>query len=367
MSVVFTHHGQGIPVIDEIPWSYLFRQGSFMVSYFFVLSGFIMAMVYRDLEGRSARRAYWAARLARIFPLYILALVFMTALGGPEAGPQPVLAFALNATMLQAWFPAFAMTGNPPGWSLSTEAVFYLLFPFCLPLLRALPGIRQPLLLVGAVWIVSQVAYHIGLRALEAGGSQALHHALNYNPLFHLNSFLVGVAASLLLRRSGFPAAAEAARTRLAPLLLLIASVALIALALFVLGKGVYVAGAFVSAANGLLAPLFALFIASLASDRSVFTRWLAWSPLIVLGELSYGVYILQAPMRELTYRLGHRWTTLSPDMMFIVFVAALLGVSWLAWRWYEVPLRRYLRLALGGNVRAHGERRSDGMIAPTL
>ncbi len=347
ISVVFTHFGRGIPFIDDQPWAYLLRQGSFMVSYFFVLSGFIMAAVYWDLQDRADRRAYWAARFARIYPVYILALVFMMSLGGPQNGPQPLATFVLNATMIQAWLPTFAMTGNPPGWSLSAEAFFYLAFPLCMPALRRLPGIWRPLLVVGFVWLVSQVGYHVGRQALEAEFSEALHSALHYDPLLHLNSFLVGIAAQLVLRRRGWRTSVEP-RTG-AAFVLLLASSALLAVALVALGEGVVLAGAFLSAANGLLAPLFALFIAALCVDASPWTRWLAWWPLVALGEMSYAVYMLQDPMRELVYRVVLSSTTMNPVALFWVFVAALVAVSALVWRCYERPLRRVLRDRLAG------------------
>ena len=354
MSVVLTHFGQDIPVIDTVPWSYFLRQGTFMVSYFFVLSGFIMAAVYWELEGRADRRAYWAARFARIYPVYILALVFMMALGGPENGSHPWRTFLLNAVMIQAWLPTFALTGNPPGWSLSAEAFFYLAFPFCLPLLRGLHGVWRPLLVVGLVWLVSQIGYHIGRQALELHFVESLHNAIHYDPLLHFNSFLVGAFASLVLRRRGWQRTSAAQQYHPhgtgVSFVMVLAGATLIIVALLMLGQGVYVAGAFLSATNGLLAPIFALFIAALSVDTSPWTRWLAWPPLVALGEMSYAVYMLQDPMRELVYRLVSRSSLIVPPVpLFWMFVLSLLIVSAVVWRWYEMPLRRFLRELLGG------------------
>ena len=53
----------------------LFAVGWTGVDLFFVLSGFIMAAVYWDLQDRADRRAYWAARFARIYPVYLLSLL----------------------------------------------------------------------------------------------------------------------------------------------------------------------------------------------------------------------------------------------------------------------------------------------------
>ena len=350
MSVVLTHFGRGMPVIDEVPLSYLLRQGTFAVSYFFVLSGFIMAAVYWDIEDRADRRAYWAARFARIYPVYLLALVFMMGLG-TENGPAPLATFLLNATMVQAWLPAFAMTGNPPGWSLSTEAFFYLLFPFVMPLLRRMAAGRV-LMAIGLVWLVSQAGFLAGLGALEAHASERLHNLLHYVPLMHVNSFLVGIAANLVLRERGWQHVAVQPRTGV-PLLVVLASSALIAAAFILIGRGIRFGGTPVSADNGLLAPLFAVFIAALAVDASPATRWLRWAPLVVLGEISYAVYMLQDPVREAAYRIGLGVLALPAVTMFWSFVAALLALSAVVWRWYEVPLRQRLRQRLAGATAA--------------
>ncbi|MEP7208483.1 MAG: acyltransferase [Casimicrobiaceae bacterium] len=355
-AVVLTHFGRDIPFIDELPWSHFLRQGSFMVSYFFVLSGFIMAAVYWDLDGRTDRRAYWIARFARIYPVYLLALVFMMVLD-TENGLRPLVSFVLNASLLQAWFPTYVMTGNPPGWSLSTEAFFYLLFPFCMPVLRAMPGLWRPLAAITAIWLASQVGYHAGRQYLEVHPIEVVHNALHYFPPLHLNSFLAGIAANLVLRRGAWLDSGNAGRSSGAALALVLASFALILAALWVLGRGLYVADAFVSAANGLLAPLFALFIAALAVDRSRWTRWLAWAPLVAMGEMSYAVYILQDPVREVVYRLGTGPLPMTPIWLFYTYLATLVALSAVLWRWYEQPLRRYLRSRLGGPGAARAPR----------
>ncbi len=347
MCVVFTHFGRGIPFIDDLPWAYLLRQGTTMVSYFFVLSGFIMAAVYWDLQDRADRRAYWAARFARIYPVYLLSLLFMMSLGGATNGARPLATFVLNAAMIQAWLPQFAMTGNPPGWSLSAEAFFYLAFPFCMPLLRRMPGIARPLLVVGVVWLVSQVGFHVGREALDAHSpKRATTRSITIR-------CCTSTRSSSAWRRSSSSAAAAGARAQRRAPARRSSSCSrarhCIAASLVALWRGLPAGGGFLSSTNGLLAPLFALFIGALALDASPWTRWLASRPLVALGEMSYAVYMLQDPMRELVYRLVLGSTTMAPVPLFWLFVGALLVVSGIVWRCYEVPLRRVLRARLAG------------------
>ena len=120
--VVLYHRGETVPPFD-LPWIHaVIAQSNVAVSFFFCLSGFIMATVYRD--GVDAR-AYWIARFARIYPVYALALAACLVTGPDITAGQ----YGLDSVLLQAWVPGWAMTVNPPGWSLSVEVLFYALFP----------------------------------------------------------------------------------------------------------------------------------------------------------------------------------------------------------------------------------------------
>ena len=46
------------------------------VSYFFILSGFVMVYVYGDLQGRVACQRFFIARFARIWPAHVITGLF---------------------------------------------------------------------------------------------------------------------------------------------------------------------------------------------------------------------------------------------------------------------------------------------------
>src|SRR5690606_11636811 len=112
--------------------------GSVGVSFFFTLSGFILAYTYATRPAQPL--AFWRARFARIYPIYIASLLFAAPafLGAltrysRDGGSLPALA-ARFVTLSQSWtvsserISAPPLLNNPSG-SRSTEAFFYLVFP----------------------------------------------------------------------------------------------------------------------------------------------------------------------------------------------------------------------------------------------
>jgi peptidoglycan/LPS O-acetylase OafA/YrhL len=99
------------------------------VSFFFVLSGFILALVYPDLEGKGRVGRFWLARFARLWPVHIAAFISTFILFDAQWKTH----FALvNLLMLQAWFPLleYLFVYNSVSWSISVECFFTCAFRF---------------------------------------------------------------------------------------------------------------------------------------------------------------------------------------------------------------------------------------------
>src|SRR5215469_17881949 len=111
------------------------------VSFFFVLSGFILVYTY---AGRNIGLGeFYQTRFARIYPAYLFSLVltFPFFYFGALKMHVPFFYFAerhftwasaLVLLLLQSWVPQAALSWNAVAWSLSVEAFFYAIFPFAL-------------------------------------------------------------------------------------------------------------------------------------------------------------------------------------------------------------------------------------------
>ena len=114
----------------------LVRNGPASVSFFFILSGFILFHTYHSAieSGSFSRKKFWSARFARVFPVYVFALCLMAPLmfvacrAGIIPWSDAGRTSLLNLFLLQSWYIPDALSWNAPGWSLSVEAFFIVPF-----------------------------------------------------------------------------------------------------------------------------------------------------------------------------------------------------------------------------------------------
>jgi peptidoglycan/LPS O-acetylase OafA/YrhL len=82
------------------------------VSFFFVLSGFILTWNYPSLTGWKDRRQFWLARIARIWPLHLatcllwIGLIFNFDRATHFPGTEGAVKLFTNLLLMQAWVPS---------------------------------------------------------------------------------------------------------------------------------------------------------------------------------------------------------------------------------------------------------------------
>jgi peptidoglycan/LPS O-acetylase OafA/YrhL len=320
------------------------------VSFFFVLSGFILYYNYPVLPDRAAVSRFYLARFARIWPLHFFALVLVLIVYPSAAWVQPGivrwLAALLNVSLLQAWFPligGYTSAFNGPAWTLSVEVFFYLLFPWLLPRVR-----EAPLRTLAGVLLLSLacsvVANAVGGPRSDLPLDQWNWYLLDHSfPLGRLAEFALGMVTAHWWtghrRRSAGNVAAEtvlelAAMTLLAAGLVYVNRVPELATWLGS-GTGDWLA-------QVALAPLYALLIVAVAGGRGWISSWIGRPLWVRLGELSYAVYLL-----HIAVLASIPWPVLTASwrapLAILVFTLVLLGVAYLAWRYIESPARAFI------------------------
>ena len=136
-------------------WDNFASWGATQLTYFFSLSGFILAYQYTD-RGVNNVGKFLFKRWARLYPTYLLSIIIQC-IALPKVG-IPVDAGALVAVLfsLTTWIPRYFLNHiNTPGWSVGAFLFQYLLFPTLLkPISRAKQETRFKKLLP-ACWIFS--------------------------------------------------------------------------------------------------------------------------------------------------------------------------------------------------------------------
>lgn len=340
LTVVFFHYGQNI-FPANIP--FLFENvtaGPIAVGYFYVLSGFIMAIAYYQIDenqrGSFNKAKYWVARFARIYPVYLLALLVIAAAKFKTLGDDWA-SLPLHLSLLQSWIPGYPITLNTPGWSLSVEAFFYLCFPFLLIWIYKC-GIKSLTVFAIALWLITQVILLIQLNSDAYAPKNLLHDFIYYNPLMHLNQFVLGLVCGVFLKHSNTH---ESTKNSSGFWLLL--SFAIMFLAIWGRPHLETFFGIKLAFTNGLLAPAFLAVIVFLANHKGIISKIFTYPFLILLGEASYSLYILQKPVYGIYDKVIVPRIDLSATFHFYLFVILLIFISILSYKFFETPMRKLI------------------------
>lgn len=297
------------PLINALA-DWFWHSGWMLVDLFFVLSGYVFAHVYLGggdgLRAIKGQRAFWVARLARLWPLHV-AMLIVCAVLLPDYPGNTATAFIGHLFMLQGFISPVAHTYNFASWSLTMELVCYGLFAAA-----AIGGARR-VEQMALVTVALSLCYFI---LLAGPGGPWVGDALWRGLL----GFFLGQ-----LMWSGRD---RLARVPSAVLVLLV-------MAGFWLERGSY----------SPILPL-ALLAWPAALLLALRGRMLAARPLVWLGDRSYAVYLVNLPLILITAQLLDP-AGLNLASLLVVQTSLLAGVlvlSDLLYRGLEMPARRKVR-----------------------
>lgn len=330
IAIVIFHDGAEIFPFNLPILKTLFKQADLGVSYFFVLSGFVMIVAYNKKEKISYAQ-YYLNRIARIYPIYITGLVLILPFYFQHLKGFRIQSFILNALCLQAWVPSFALNFNSPEWSISVEVLFYLTFPFLFNKIYKRYNWKSLVLPILLIWIISQVVFnYLYHSAFYTGYPSNNHNLLYYFPVFHINEFLVGNLAGLI-----FLKIATKSKSYNLPIAICVI------VFLFVVQ---YNTNININFHDGGLAILFAIFITLLSLSVGRITNLFSLKELVFLGEISYGIYIFQLPVGIFTKATLKAIGMTNDTIVFYIYLTALMFVAAISYLYVERPLRDVIR-----------------------
>ena len=325
--------------------------GGFLgVDLFFVISGYVITRLILDSINQSSAldlRAFYAARLRRIYPGFIfmvICTIIFIGVWAPEAIKRFLsdLPYALTGTI--NWFLVarhqdyFEAIGRPPllqhTWSLAVELQFYLIWPIILLTVLKYFGKKNIARIALLIAVISGVTLFLVSLRLDQSNAQQISHIYFGTDTHSLGLFLGSALAVSWIPQNLSADIAKRAQD-------VIDGIGVVGL------LGLIATFLFIDEANAglyrIAFPLAGIFgclvIISLVHPASRFAPMISSAPFRWIGQRSYGIYIwhwvifqVTRPSVDLT---GESWA------LYLARVLLVLALADISLRWVEIPFRQ--------------------------
>ncbi|MFB1487937.1 MULTISPECIES: acyltransferase family protein [unclassified Thiocapsa] len=310
-----------------------FGGGFVGVDVFFVISGYLItSIIARELQtGCFSLAHFYERRVRRILPALFAVLLASALAAALILYPGDARGFA-RSLIAATLFVSSIFFNRESGyfdqdaelkpllhtWSLSVEEIFYILYPLLLWLVWS-RGRMTRIALVGAIAALSFAASVIALR-LDPDSTAAFF-------LPHLRAWELLIGALVALAPLRLP------RGRVFSDLISILGLILIAWPVHAYSQGTVFPGL------AALSPCLGAALLIVAGQRrpSLIGRGLSWRPIVLIGLISYSLYLWHWPIFVFARHL------MGPDLSLgvsLLLVSASLILALLSWRFIERPFR---------------------------
>lgn len=307
------------------------------VSFFFVLSGFILAYVYPKLLRQDIKKFLWA-RFARIWPAHILAMFLFLLLVGNKTSP-PIYEWMLNILMLHAWFPNIVInfSFNGVSWSISTEFFFYFCFPMLIYKLRSSWSYKllMTLIMLIAMILLCHILHFAYL----------LCHSLVYiNPLSRLFEFMLGMSLVFVfyIMKDKNISFFYGSCIEIVAITLLLFSICITPWLSNKFEPDLGLAAAdWIKYSGSCLA--IGLMIVVMACQKGFISKMLSLRFFVVSGEISYAFYLIHLTIFLFIYTHMKWFSSINIFVLYGLFWATCIIMAYLIWNYFERPMRSFL------------------------
>ena len=325
--------------------------GGFLgVDLFFVISGYVITRLILDSINQSGAldlRAFYAARLRRIYPGFIfmvICTIIFIGVWAPEAIKRFLtdLPYALSGSI--NWYLVaknqdyFETIGRPPllqhTWSLAVELQFYLIWPIILLTILKYFGKKNIARIALGIAMISGVTLFIVSLSLDQANAKQISHIY-----FGTDTHSLGLFLGSALAVSWIPQNLGGAITKRAQDVIdgigVVGLLGLISIFLFIEQSNANL--------YRLAFPLAGIFgclvIISLVHPASRFAPIISTAPFRWVGQRSYGIYIWHWVIFQVTRPSvdlsGQTWA------LYLARVLLVLALADISLRWVEIPFRQ--------------------------
>jgi peptidoglycan/LPS O-acetylase OafA/YrhL len=327
--------------------------GGFLgVDLFFVISGYVITRLILDSINQSSAldlRAFYAARLRRIYPGFLFMVVctiIFIGVWAPEAIKRFLsdLPFALTGTinwlLVARHQDYFETVGRPPllqhTWSLAVELQFYLIWPIILLGVLKYFGKKNIARIALVIAMVSGTTLFFVSLQLDQSNAQQISHIYFGTDTHSLGLFL-GSALAVSWIPQNLSADIEKRAQDVIDGIGVFGLLGLISIFLFIDESN--------ASLYRIAFPLAGIFgclvIISLVHPASRFAPIISTAPFRWVGQRSYGIYIWHWVIFQVTRPSvdlsGQTWA------LYLARVLLVLALADISLRWVEIPFRQGL------------------------
>jgi len=318
------------------PITFFSKNGAEAVTFFFFVSGFVMFLAYsRYLNINSppfSRLNFYVKRIARIYPLYLFALLILILfhyLIMPIDTNTVKYRLPFEILGIQRWM--YAHSFNAPAWTVSCELLFYAIFPFALLYMKK----NETHFRVFA-WSYYAITYVITIilgfliKMNLTPVLKIIVSGLYLNPIFLISTFFLGILSG----KTFYGNKIKFFRNSWRSLFCFLICVILIFLIKYFIPSEEYLR-------CGLLSPIYFVMVLSATSFK--FTRKpIVSNPFFIyLGEISYGIYILQIPFSRYFFHYIINYKNNWPTFFF--FLVILIAFASITYFVVDKPLKKVI------------------------
>ena len=295
------------------------------VSFFFMLSGFVLSLAYseRITKGLFSTTPFVVKQWIKIYPLHILTFIVMFALDIRLEKYCDITAVIANILLLQSWVPAdsFYFVANSPSWFLCDILFFYVVFSSLNKYI--LRSDNRKLLAISLVVIL----LYICLMAVLP--TYLVNPILYANPLTRLLDFIVGIILyKLYVSDNGIALRDKLNGKSFLTVSLMELSVILLVVITAILYPHLPQRVRTVSI-FWLAIPLFIFFFAMTDKHSGVISKFLQGKTMLWLGNMSFCIYIIHVPVLRIFNSISvHTGIADSTLVHFILFTTILILFS---------------------------------------
>lgn len=335
-----------------------------IMNMFFVMSAYLLAsliLIEKQRTGRISFLGFYRRRIRRVIPLLTVLLLFVATYSWifqlPPTRKQTggdilaTMGFVLNWRLIDRADDYFGELERPSLlrhlWSLSVEEQFYIIVPILMTVLIATRSRRKALLICAVLTGISAWrTMSIGVATLQ---TQSLSY---YGTDTRLQAFTIGVALALIAPLGTVPKSMTPSRISLlglgSLLFLTIGFFTVEPMSVFMFEMGGMTLFNIITA--GLV---LSLAVPVLPKALSLFSN----PVLIWVGERSYGIYLWHWPLHLM---IKWQWPSLGFWGTFIAAFTLTILLSWITFRWLEMPIIR-------GGLRNLSSRIRSGRFVATI